>query len=96
MKSQQILNYSPDEGSTVSILIEGDPQSLQTASFGMKDISWFDFDNKHYGVFVSNDGRIFTGSEKDFDPPLKKNPPIYSEVEQSHNINDEEQQIIID
>ncbi|KAA6374259.1 MAG: hypothetical protein EZS28_030214 [Streblomastix strix] len=45
------------------ILIEGDPHSLQTASFGMKDISWFDYDNKEYGIFVSNDRRIFTGVE---------------------------------
>ncbi|KAA6388137.1 MAG: hypothetical protein EZS28_016336 [Streblomastix strix] len=50
-----------NDGSTVPINIEGDPQNQQNASFGMKNISWFDFDNKHYGVFISNDGRIFTG-----------------------------------
>ncbi|KAA6373895.1 MAG: hypothetical protein EZS28_030577 [Streblomastix strix] len=52
-----------DDGSTMSILIEGDPQSLQTASFGMKDISWMDYDYKQYGIFISNDRRIFTGIE---------------------------------
>ncbi|KAA6395517.1 MAG: hypothetical protein EZS28_008958 [Streblomastix strix] len=37
-----------------------------------------------------------SGSEKDIDPPLKKDPPVYPEVEQSYNINDEEKQIVID
>ncbi|KAA6400670.1 MAG: hypothetical protein EZS28_003797 [Streblomastix strix] len=55
--------YPPDDGSSKPILIEGVPHSLQTASFGMNDISWLDYDNKHYGVFVSNDKRIFSGIE---------------------------------
>ncbi|KAA6385930.1 MAG: hypothetical protein EZS28_018543 [Streblomastix strix] len=50
-----------EDGQSEPILIDGNPQSLQTASFGMKGISWFDYDNKHYGVFASNDRRIFTG-----------------------------------
>ncbi|KAA6374622.1 MAG: hypothetical protein EZS28_029852 [Streblomastix strix] len=49
------------DGSSEPILVKGDPQSQQTASFKIKDISWFDYDNKHYGIFVSNDRRIFTG-----------------------------------
>jgi hypothetical protein len=27
----------------------------------VKDVSWMDYDNKHYGIFISNDRRIFTG-----------------------------------
>jgi hypothetical protein len=53
--------YPPDDESTLHILIEGDPQHLQRASFGMKDISWMDYDNKLYGILASNDKRIFTG-----------------------------------
>ncbi|KAA6388441.1 MAG: hypothetical protein EZS28_016031 [Streblomastix strix] len=88
-----------NDGSSEFIHIDGDPQSLQTASFEMKDISWFDYDNKHYGIDSSlhwEQQNQLSSSEKDIDPQLKKDPPIYPEVEQSHYINDEEQQIIID
>ncbi|KAA6364675.1 MAG: hypothetical protein EZS28_039798, partial [Streblomastix strix] len=53
--------YPPEDGSSEPILVQGDPQSQQTAQFGVKDISWMDYDNKHYGIFISNDRRIFTG-----------------------------------
>ncbi|KAA6368854.1 MAG: hypothetical protein EZS28_035619, partial [Streblomastix strix] len=53
--------YVKDDELTSPILIEGDPQSLQSASFGMEDISWMDYDNKLYGILASNDKRIFTG-----------------------------------
>ncbi|KAA6376608.1 MAG: hypothetical protein EZS28_027865, partial [Streblomastix strix] len=50
-----------NDGSTIPINIEGDPQSLQTASFIIIQFEWFNYDLKNYGIFVSNDGRIFTG-----------------------------------
>ncbi|KAA6380918.1 MAG: hypothetical protein EZS28_023555, partial [Streblomastix strix] len=50
-----------EDGSSEPILVQGDPQSQQTASFGVKDVSWMDYNNKHYGIFISNDRRIFTG-----------------------------------
>ncbi|KAA6398429.1 MAG: hypothetical protein EZS28_006043 [Streblomastix strix] len=53
--------YPPDDELALPILIEGDPQIFQSASFGMKDISWIDYDNKPYGILASNDKRIFTG-----------------------------------
>ncbi|KAA6381944.1 MAG: hypothetical protein EZS28_022530 [Streblomastix strix] len=54
------INLEDDE-LALPILIEGDPQIFQSASFGMKDISWIDYDNKLYGILASNDKRIFTG-----------------------------------
>ncbi|KAA6396994.1 MAG: hypothetical protein EZS28_007480 [Streblomastix strix] len=53
--------YPPEDGTSEPIHIEGDPQSQQAASFGMNDVSWMDYDNKHYGIFASNDRRIFSG-----------------------------------
>ncbi|KAA6386853.1 MAG: hypothetical protein EZS28_017622, partial [Streblomastix strix] len=53
--------YPPEDGSSEPILVQGDLQSQQTASFGTKDISWMDYKNKKYGIFASNDRRIFTG-----------------------------------
>ncbi|KAA6362602.1 MAG: hypothetical protein EZS28_041871, partial [Streblomastix strix] len=72
--------YPPDDGSSEPILIEGDPQSQQTASFGMKDISWYDYNNKHYGVFASNDRRIFTGidGKQDEAYPLEYQFAVYT------------------
>ncbi|KAA6398713.1 MAG: hypothetical protein EZS28_005759 [Streblomastix strix] len=92
-----------NDGSTEPILVKGDPQSQQTASFGMKDISCTPLFQIHepYPQYIDpplhwEQQNQLQGSEKDFDPPLKKDPPIYPEVEQSHNISNEEQQTIID
>ncbi|KAA6385271.1 MAG: hypothetical protein EZS28_019203 [Streblomastix strix] len=53
--------YAPEDGSGKPIDIQGDPQSEQEATFGMKDISWMDYKNRNYGMLASNDRRIFTG-----------------------------------
>ncbi|KAA6401677.1 MAG: hypothetical protein EZS28_002793, partial [Streblomastix strix] len=54
--------YPPEDGSTDAIIIEGDPQTDQKAYFTLNDSqSWFDPNNKQYGILTSNDGKIFTG-----------------------------------
>lgn len=46
---------------------------MQTASLGMKDTSWFYYENKHYGILISNYRRIFTGiNEKQDEAYLTK------------------------
>ncbi|KAA6358990.1 MAG: hypothetical protein EZS28_045483, partial [Streblomastix strix] len=53
--------YPPEDGTGDPIDIQGDPQSEQEATFGIKDISWMDYKDKKYGMLTSNDRRIFTG-----------------------------------
>ncbi|KAA6386621.1 MAG: hypothetical protein EZS28_017852, partial [Streblomastix strix] len=66
---QQILNrtnafetiYPPNDG-TSTIDIVGEPQNEQEAYFDMHGYSsWFNYDDKEYGVLASNNRRIFTG-----------------------------------
>ncbi|KAA6355395.1 MAG: hypothetical protein EZS28_049078 [Streblomastix strix] len=62
----------PPENSTDQIHIEGNPQSEQTASFGMKDYSWYD-NKKKYNILLSNDRKIFTGVEGKEDSGISLN-----------------------
>ncbi|KAA6377360.1 MAG: hypothetical protein EZS28_027113, partial [Streblomastix strix] len=53
--------YPPNDG-TSTIDIVGEPQNEQQGYFDMHDYSsWFNYDEKEYGVLASNNRRIFTG-----------------------------------
>ncbi|KAA6374883.1 MAG: hypothetical protein EZS28_029590, partial [Streblomastix strix] len=54
------LIWPPDETSD-PIAIQGNPESQQIATFGMKDYQWFDYQNKKYNILISNDRRFYTG-----------------------------------
>ncbi|KAA6387066.1 MAG: putative AUR protein kinase [Streblomastix strix] len=54
----------PSNESYQPIALTGDPQDFQTATFGMKDYSWFDYKKKEYNMLISNDRRFFTGIDR--------------------------------
>ncbi|KAA6401903.1 MAG: putative NEK protein kinase [Streblomastix strix] len=55
--------YPPEDGSSSAIQIEGEIQSEQNATFGMNDYKWLNYQQKIYGILVSNDRKIFTGKD---------------------------------
>ncbi|KAA6403158.1 MAG: hypothetical protein EZS28_001312 [Streblomastix strix] len=55
------LIWPDNDGTGSQIAIDGSPQGQQTASFGMKDAKWYNYQKKLYGILGSNDGVTFTG-----------------------------------
>ncbi|KAA6390399.1 MAG: hypothetical protein EZS28_014072 [Streblomastix strix] len=55
--------YPPEDGSSIPIQIEGEIQIEQKATFGMNEYKWLNYQQKVYGVLISNDRNIFTGKD---------------------------------
>ncbi|KAA6380206.1 MAG: hypothetical protein EZS28_024268, partial [Streblomastix strix] len=55
--------YPPEDGSSISISIEGKIDEDQIATFGIEDGSQLNYTYKVYGVLISNDRNIFTGKD---------------------------------
>ncbi|KAA6366419.1 MAG: hypothetical protein EZS28_038054, partial [Streblomastix strix] len=55
--------YPPEDGSSTPIQIEGEIQSDQNATFGMNEYKWLNYNQKWYGVLISNNKKIFTGKD---------------------------------
>ncbi|KAA6381789.1 MAG: hypothetical protein EZS28_022685 [Streblomastix strix] len=78
--------YPPEDGTGDPIDIQGDPQSEQEATFGIKDISWMDYENKNYGILTSNDKKVYTG----IDGRQNKAVPMEIKVEEVPLIEESE------
>ncbi|KAA6394601.1 MAG: hypothetical protein EZS28_009874 [Streblomastix strix] len=69
IKKKQFHNYEneiiypPEDGSNAPISIKGEIESEQKATFEMNDGSWLNYQQKVYGVLISNDRNIFTGKD---------------------------------
>ncbi|KAA6358337.1 MAG: hypothetical protein EZS28_046136, partial [Streblomastix strix] len=59
--NQQELIYPPEDQQSNPISIQGQPQSQQSASFKINDLTFIDYNNNQYGILASNERRIFAG-----------------------------------